>query len=261
MDLHIMKSRLKRGGKIFLANVFSIFSKKENKNKPVSLLADIHSHLLPGLDDGVKDFDEALTLIKRLINLGYKKLVTTPHIMSDTYRNDASTIQAKMKELILFLTENKIDIKIEAAAEYYLDTWLINEVNENKPLLTFGDNYLLFEMNYMTEPYQLKDFIFKAMTQGYKPVLAHPERYQFMTLEKAEDLYHRGVLLQLNILSFIDYYSKPVRLLANQMVEQKWVSFLGSDCHHLRHVTFLEEAIKNKYFKKALTLPLLNNQL
>jgi len=242
-------------------NVFSFFSKKEAKYNSVSLLADIHSHLLPGLDDGVKDFEEALTLIKRLRDVGYRKLVTTPHIMSDTYRNDPATIQGRLKELILFLAENGIDIKIEAAAEYYLDTWLINEVNENKPLLTFGDNYLLFEMNYMTEPYQLKDFIFKITTQGYKPVLAHPERYQFMTLEKAEDLHHRGVLLQLNILSFIDYYSKPVRQFANQLVDQGWVNFLGSDCHNLRHATLLEEAVKNKYFKKALALPLLNNHL
>jgi len=242
-------------------NVLSFFSKKEIKNKTVSLLTDIHSHLLPGLDDGVKDFDEALTLIKRLGDIGYKKLVTTPHIMSDTYRNNPAIIQGKLKELILYLTENGIDTKIEAAAEYYLDTWLINEVNENKPLLTFGDNYLLFEMNYMTEPYQLKDFIFKITTQGYKPVLAHPERYQFMTLEKAEDLHHRGVLMQLNILSFIDYYSKPVRQLANQLVDKGWVNFLGSDCHNLRHATYLEEAVKNKYFKKALALPLLNNQL
>jgi len=241
--------------------VFSIFSKKGNKSKTVSLIADIHSHLLPGLDDGVKDFDEALTLIKRLKDVGYQKLVTTPHIMSDTYRNDPATIQGRLKELVLHLAENKIDIKIEAAAEYYLDTWLINQASENKPLLTFGDNYLLFEMNYMTEPYQLKDFIFKIVTQGYKPVLAHPERYQFMTLEKAEDLHHRGVLFQLNILSFIDYYSKLVRQLANRLVDKGWVNFLGSDCHHLRHAVFLEEAVKNKYFKKALALPLLNNQL
>jgi len=116
-------------------------------------------------------------------------------------------------------------------------------------------------MNYMTEPYQLKDFIFKIITQGYKPVLAHPERYQFMTLEKAEDLHHRGVLLQLNILSFIDYYSKPVRQMANQLVDQGWVNFLGSDCHNIRHATLLTEAFSNKHFKKALALPLLNNLL
>jgi protein-tyrosine phosphatase len=240
--------------------VFSFLPKK-NKYNTVSFLTDIHSHLLPGLDDGVKDFDEALIVVKRLKDIGYKKLVTTPHIMSDTYQNTPEIIQNRLKEVNLFLSENKIDIKIEAAAEYYFDTWLMSEVNGEKRLLTFGDNYLLFEMNYMTEPYQLNDFIFKVTTQGYRPVLAHPERYQFMTVEKAEDVHNRGVLLQLNILSFIDYYSKPVRQLANQLVEKGLVNFLGSDCHHLRHAVLLEEALKNKYFKKALALPLLNNYL
>lgn len=240
--------------------MFSFFSKRGSPN-PAALLSDIHSHLLPGIDDGVRDFEEALQVVSQLKDLGYQKLVTTPHIMSDTYRNDAAIIGGRLKELMLFLSENRIEIKIEAAAEYYFDTWLINEVNEGRPLLTFGDHYLLFEMNYMTEPYQLNDFIFKVTTAGYKPVLAHPERYQFMTAEKAEDLHHRGVLLQVNILSFMDYYSKPVRQMANHLVERGWVNFLGSDCHNLRHATLLREAIKNKYFKRAMALPLLNNQL
>jgi protein-tyrosine phosphatase len=240
--------------------VFSFFSNKKETYQTL-LRADIHSHLLPGLDDGVVDFDDALRVIKKMHELGYQKLVTTPHIMSDTYRNNATIIHARLRELNQFLSENRINIIVEAAAEYYFDTWLLNEVNENKSLLTFGDNYLLFEMNYMTEPYQLKDFIFKVITNGYKPVLAHPERYQFMTIEKAEDLHNRGVLLQLNILSFIDFYSKPVRQMAQQIVDQGWVDFLGSDCHNMRHATLLHEAIKNKYVKKALALPLLNNQL
>ena len=179
----------------------------------------------------------------------------------ERYASERATIRGRLSELISFLSENEMDIKVEAAAEYYFDAWLMNEVNENQPLLTFGNNYLLFEMNYMTEPYQLNDFIFKVTTNGYKPVLAHPERYQFMTLEKAEDLHHRGVLLQVNILSFIDYYSKPVRQLANHLVDRRWVNFLGSDCHNLRHAALLNEALKNKYVKKAMDLPLLNNHL
>ncbi|HLZ17336.1 MAG TPA: CpsB/CapC family capsule biosynthesis tyrosine phosphatase [Cyclobacteriaceae bacterium] len=234
---------------------------KKTKKEPVPLLTDIHSHLLPGLDDGVADFDEALSVILELRNRGYRKLVTTPHVMSDTYRNDAAGILGKLRELNQFLAQNQVNVSVEAAAEYYFDGWLFNEVEENRPLLTFGDRYLLFEMNYMTEPYQLKEFVFRATTNGYKPVLAHPERYQFMTLEKAEDLYNRGVLLQLNMLSFLDFYSKPVRQLAQQLVDRGWVNFLGSDCHNLRHASLLNEAFKNKYVRKALTLPLLNHQL
>ena len=240
--------------------MFSFFF-RNTKQKPVPLLTDIHSHLLPGLDDGVADFDEALAVIQELRERGYQKLVTTPHIMSDTYRNDATIIQGRLKELNQFLGENRVDVTLEAAAEYYFDGWFFNEVNENKPLLTFGNGYLLFEMNYMTEPYQLKEFVFKATTNGYRPVLAHPERYQFMTLEKAEDLRDRGVLMQLNMLSFLDFYSKPVRQIAQQFVDRGWVDFLGSDCHHLRHAVLLKEAFKNKYVRKALALPLHNHQL
>ena len=250
----------RQAGENFSIDVFSFFFNKAKKNTS-PFLADIHSHLLPGLDDGVNDFEEALHVICQLQEAGYKKLVTTPHIMSDTYRNEPGIIRERLKELNQFLIENKIEVTIEAAAEYYLDTWLINEVNEGNPLLTFGENYVLFEMNYMTEPYQLKDFIFKLSTLGYRPVLAHPERYQFMTLEKAEDLRHRGVLLQLNILSFIDFYSKPVRQMAQQLVKHGLVDFLGSDCHNLRHASLLGKAFKNSYFKKALELPLLNNCL
>ncbi len=239
--------------------MFSFF--KKSKNKSIPLLADIHSHLLPAIDDGVKDFDEALDVVRGLQELGYQKLITTPHIMSHTYRNDALIIRTRLTELNQFLTENSVAITIEAAAEYYLDSWLINEVNDGRPLLTFGKNYLLFEMNYMTEPYQINDFIFKVTTDGYRPVLAHPERYQFMTLERAEDLRNRGVLMQVNILSFLDYYSKPVRKIAGQLVDRGWVDFLGSDCHNMRHAFLLRHAFKNTYVKKALELPLLNNSL
>lgn len=240
--------------------MLSFFQKKTSK-KEYGLTADIHSHLLPGLDDGVKTFDESVAIIRQFQAAGYTKLVTTPHIMSDTYRNEPRAIMAKLNELRAVLARQDIPMQIDAAAEYYLDSSLIHQVEANVPLLTFGGRYVLFEMNYMTEPYQLKDFIFKLITQGYKPVLAHPERYQFMTLDKAEDLYHRGVLLQINLLSFVDYYSKDVRVLANQIVDQGWVSFLGSDCHHVRHSDLLSAVQKNKYFKKALALPLLNNQL
>jgi tyrosine-protein phosphatase YwqE len=240
--------------------VFSFFQKK--KSTPATALnVDIHSHLLPGIDDGVKSFDESLKVIRQFADAGYKRLITTPHIMSDTYRNEPTGIHAKLSELHQHLAVNKIPVTVEAAAEYYLDSSLIHQVEANSPLMTFGDRYFLFEMNYMTEPYQLKDFIFKLITQGYRPVLAHPERYQFMTLEKAEDLHNRGVLMQLNLLSFIDYYSRPVRQLANQFVDRGWVDLLGSDCHNQRHSGLLKEVQKNKYFRKALELPLLNNKL
>ncbi len=239
--------------------MFSFFNRKSKESLPLG--TDIHSHLLAGIDDGVQSLEEAEAIIIEFQKLGYNKLITTPHIMSDRYHNDPGIIREKLKELQLHLSNRKIEMQIEAGAEYYLDEVLFNQVDTDQDLLTFGDRYFLFETNYLSEPYQFKEFVFKLTTQGYKPVLAHPERYHFMTMEKAEDYRNRGVLLQVNILSLLGYYSKPVQSLAYKLVDKGWVDLLGSDCHHQTHIKSLALASKNKYFKKALDLPLLNRTL
>jgi protein-tyrosine phosphatase len=122
---------------------------------------------------------------------------------------------------------------------------------------------LLFETNFLNEPFNMKEFIFLATTKGYKPVLAHPERYLYLqnNLDKAKDLLDRGVLFQINISSITGFYSKIVQTTANKLIDRGWVHLLGSDCHHLQHARLVEEAQGLKYFQKALSLPLLNNSL
>jgi tyrosine-protein phosphatase YwqE len=181
--------------------------------------------------------------------------------MSDSYRNTTEGIISKQNELNTFLKKSNISFEVNAAAEYYLDEVLLERIESGYPLLTFGKNYLLFETNYLTEPYILKDFIFRATTKGYLPVLAHPERYHFMTLAKAEDLVDRGVLLQANLLSLCGYYAKPIQRMVEKLIEKKWIHFLGSDCHNLEHATKLADAFRSKAGKKALDLPLLNYTL
>ncbi len=239
--------------------MISFFKPKKKNYTP--LLTDLHSHLLPELDDGVKSWEESLELIKRFSALGYKKLITTPHINSEYYRNEPDTIKARLAELSERIQQEKIDLTVEAAAEYYLDEELLRKVQTKEPLLTFGKSYLLFETNFLTEPYQLRDFIFQVITQGYKPILAHPERYAYMTLEKANEMRDRGVLLQTNTLSILGYYAKPIQQLAGKLIEQGLVDILGSDCHNPIHMSVLEKAMENKYYRKALELPLLNNSL
>ncbi len=235
------------------------FFKKKSESISQVIKTDMHSHLLAGLDDGVKTHEEALLLIQNFSRLGYKKIITTPHIMSDYYRNEPEQIIAKLRELNQVLKENQIPITVEAAAEYYLDESLIDKINEQEKLLTFGSNYLLFETNFFSEPFQLNEFIFSAITHGYKPILAHPERYQYMTLNKAEELKDRGVLLQLNIPSIVGYYGKPVERMAIKLIEAGWIDLIGSDCHNQLQFNALEDAFKNKNFKKVLDLRLLNN--
>jgi protein-tyrosine phosphatase len=240
--------------------VFSFFtSKKEKEFLPIG--TDIHSHLLAGIDDGVKSLEEAETIILAFQNLGYKKMITTPHIMSDYYRNNPDIIRSKLKELQVHLSAKNIDMQVQAAAEYYLDEHFLKQIETGQELLTFGSGYLLFETNYLSEPFQLKDFVFKITTDGYKPVLAHPERYEYMTLEKAEDLRDRGVLFQINIMSLLGHYSKPIQTMAYKLIDKGCIDFLGSDCHNSAHAKIVAQASKNKYFKKALDLPLLNRMI
>lgn len=241
--------------------MFNWFKRKAAKT--ISLTTDVHSHLLPGLDDGVKSFEEAEEIILQFQQLGYKKIITTPHVMQDHFKNTSENIQLKLDELQAYLQEKEIKIQVEAAAEYYLDEQLMLWLDNNTRLLTFGNNYLLFETNFLSEPLNLKEFIFMATTRGYKPVLAHPERYLYLqnNLEKIEDLLNRGVLFQLNISSITGYYSKAVKRMSHVLINKGYVHMLGSDCHLLQHMQLMKKVQNSPYFQKALSLPLLNNTL
>lgn len=243
--------------------MFSWLKKREILKSVTPLVTDIHSHLLPGLDDGVQSLEQSEEILRLFIDLGYKKIITTPHVMADAYRNTYEGILKKLDELNQYLLSKHLSIEVKAAAEYYLDEQLMSLLQNDKPLLTFGDNYLLFETNFLTQPFNLNEFIFLAITKGYKPVLAHPERYLYLqnNFNQLQDLLERGVLFQINISSITGYYSKVIQAATYKMVDLKWVHMLGSDCHHLQHARLVQTAQQMKYYQKAISLPLLNNSL
>jgi tyrosine-protein phosphatase YwqE len=232
--------------------------------EPVILsTTDIHSHLLPGIDDGVTDLDEALEVIKGFANLGYRKLITTPHIMADFYKNTPEIIKDKLKLVQNALSEQQINIELQAAAEYYLDEHFLTLIEADSPLLTFGKNYVLFETSFISKPLYLKEVIFKLQTNGYSPVLAHPERYLYLHDDKTllQEIYDSGVLLQLNLSSIDGYYSKQVRNMARYLINNKMISLFGSDCHNSRQLIAFEHALKNNFMDSLRENTLLNNKL
>jgi protein-tyrosine phosphatase len=239
--------------------VLSFFSKKTRLSQ-FPFGTDIHSHLLPGIDDGVATVEESEEVIRHLMSLGFARFVTTPHI-NEIYKNTPDTIHQAHAKLLAHLGEQGLQVPVEVAAEYYLDDKLMGALEQDEPLLTFGLKHLLFETNFLAEPYFLKDFLFKSISQGYRPLMAHPERYHFMTLGKAEDLRGRGVLFQVNLLSLTGYYSPPIRKMAERLIEKGWVDFLGSDCHNMFHAQALKDVLSTRAFKKALDLELFNNRL
>lgn len=242
--------------------MFNWFNKTETTHQLSPLTVDMHSHLLPGIDDGAKTLEDSENIIRKLMELGFTKLITSPHV-HELYRNSHQTILGKLNALRSYLKEKKINIQLETIAEYSLDEWLMHRVEEQSPLLTFHKKHLLFETNFFAEPLVLNDFIFKISSQGYIPVLAHPERYMYLlnNVPRIEDLLARGVLFQINSTSLAGLYGPVVEKLAKFLVDQKFVHLVGSDCHTLYQADMLQKALKTKHYYKALSLPLLNYSL
>ncbi len=227
------------------------FSKKKKEEELESLdfsilRTDIHSHFIPGIDDGSPDMETSISLIKEMHKLGFEKVITTPHVMSDFYKNSSETILKGLADICSELKVQNINMEIEAAAEYYIDYDFEQKIGKEK-FLTFGDDYILVELSFMEAPKNLFDIIFKLQLEGYKVVLAHPERYAFFTMKDYEELVNRGVFLQVNWLSIIGYYSPQIEQKTKVLIDAEMVSFIGSDCHNMNHA----ELYKKCQTKKA----------
>lgn len=227
------------------------------------LEVDMHSHLIPGIDDGSKTLEESITLIKRLKGYGFRKLITTPHIMSEFYKNTPEIIQIGLSELKLALAKEEIDIEIHAAAEYYIDEIFLEKVQQGQKLLTISSNYVLVETGFISKPQMLLEILFEMEMQGYKPILAHPERYQYLVQDKklVNDLIDRDIYFQMNLLSVTGFYSKQIKTFAELLIDEKKVKLLGTDCHNERYLDMLETLPRTKYFDKLKQLELLNLRL
>lgn len=229
--------------------MFKLFARKP---KPVDgplfapLQADVHSHLLFGIDDGAQTTADSLALIQGLANLGYRKLVTTPHIHPQ-YPNTPEVIRQRLADVQQLLRQQHIDLELEAAAEYYLDEQFLAALEAND-LLSFGgaNNYLLVETSHINRLANLPTIVGRIRQAGYNPVLAHPERYRYAWAKGGlgyfQELREAGLLMQVNLNSFTDVYGDQVRSMAEQLVEANLVHFLGSDTHFGRHVERLRVA-------------------
>ena len=209
------------------------------------LKTDIHSHFIPGIDDGSPDMETSILLIKKMQELGYSRVITTPHVMSDFYKNSSETILKGLAAVRSELKLQNINMDINAAAEYYLDFDFEQKIGKEK-FLTFGDNYILVELSFMQVPNNLFDIVFKLQMEGYKVVLAHPERYGYYNQEDYDNLIIRGVLLQINLLSLIGYYSPQIQQKAKELIAKNQVSFVGTDCHNMNHAELYEKCQTKK---------------
>ena len=235
--------------------MFSFFKRQKQQTlSDLSILQiDMHSHLIPGVDDGAPDLETAIDLVQQLINLGYKELITTPHIMADLYPNTSKILLEGLDQLRTGLRVAGIEIPIYIAAEYLLDEGFESKLNENK-LLTIKDNIVLVEMSFVAPPPNLNSLLFNLQTKGYKPIMAHPERYMYLHNDFSlyEKLRNRGCYFQLNLLSLSGYYGKAVRQIALKLLKANMVEFIGTDVHNHRHIEEIQKALTSKKFVKLL---------
>lgn len=225
------------------------------------LKTDMHSHLIPLIDDGSQSEKESIQIISELKNLGFSKIITTPHTMSDYYKNTPEIIKNGENQVLEELKRANLEIEFNSASEYYVDYDFRQQIVKNS-LLTFGSKYLLIEFPFVDEPRDIDDIIFQLQLSGYNVVLAHPERYLYYTNKDLKKFSEKGVLLQLNLLSITGYYSDQVRKNAENLIKDDLISFVGTDCHNMNQAIKLRECFTNPLWHQlSQSEKLLNNTL
>ena len=223
-----------------------------------ALAVDMHSHLIPGVDDGAKDVENSVHLISGLKELGFSELITTPHTLQDIHPNTRETLTASFN---LLTGKVPSGIKLALSSEYYLDEQFSNQLQENA-LMPLPGNRLLIEFSQISRPHDLEQQIFEIGLQGYQIILAHPERYLFF--HKHFDYFTRlkemGVELQVNALSLTEHYGKHIKVIAEKLIEKEMIDFMGTDLHHTKHLEALKQVPLSKHFTRLVDSGLLKNQ-
>lgn len=243
--------------------MFSIFTKKQ-PNVDLSWLAvDIHSHILPALDDGAPDMQASLSFLKFMESIGFQKLIFTPHISSEFYPNTPTIIANAFWGLQTELQAQPCGMELSYAAEYLLDCEFL-ALMESGTMLCLKDQYLLLEFSFIAELKNAVAFIERVKDRGYIPVLAHPERYRYYArnIDIYKQLHKAGCLFQCNILSFTGYYGRTALQTAQELIKYKLVDLLGSDLHHKKHQDTLFAYLQSgKFYKQLASVGIKNREL
>ncbi|MDQ3278993.1 MAG: hypothetical protein M3Q06_11750 [Bacteroidota bacterium] len=226
------------------------FGRKKKESAPLDLRwlhTDMHSHILPGIDDGSPDVETSIQLIKGLQSMGYQKFIATPHIFWEIHPNTPERITESLANLREGLQEHGMEIDLHAAAEYYIDEHFEGLLQNKTPLLTISENKVLVEFSMVTAPLELQRVIFDLQIAGYQPVIAHPERYTYLLFRKElfDELKEAGCMFQLNLLSLTGYYGRQVQDLAEYLCKKEYYDLAGTDLHHERHLESLQKLSGN----------------
>jgi protein-tyrosine phosphatase len=253
-----------------------MFRKAINAYPDLSVIGtDLHSHLLPGLDDGAATLEDSLEMIAMMRNLGYRKLITTPHVVAAYYPNTRERIEGQMyalREEVELVEEVEmvervgapggrppesqppVGIVIEVSGEYHLDKGFLGLLERGEVIPFGAERYILIEFPWRVYPVRLGEILSEIDRSGFTPILAHPERvpYLAMKFKSYEALKEMGLLFQMNLCSLTGLYGWPIRMVAEKLIGAGMVEVVGSDAHHQAQVRELAKVTQNKHFDKLV---------
>lgn len=245
--------------------LFGLFNKnKKSEPQKLCFSTDIHSHILPGIDDGSPNTEVSLILIEAMQRWGIKNIIATPHVTEETFENTPETIGAAHARLRDSMKKSGVDIPISYSAEYRLDS-KFKEIMENGTLIKMPNDYLLIENSFVQPALDLKSTIFELQLKEIKPILAHPERYNYYQRKRQSyaELFEQGCEFQVNLLSLCGYHGEREKETALWLINQGYVSFLGTDLHHFGHIEAINNYLTTKEYANiaAQLEPILKNDL
>ena len=229
--------------------IFNLFKSKPTLKELIpNGFVDIHSHILPGIDDGAKNISESLLLISKMKKMGFSKIIGTPHTYPGLYNNSNESIK---KSYDLVKKEINENIQVDYASEYLLDKSLVEKIKNNS-ILCLKNNFILIELPFIDMPLNTYEIIFEIRTNGYIPVLAHPERnrYIFNNFKEFYKLKNAGCMFQLNLFSLLGYYGKDILDISKKLLNQELIDFTASDVHNKKQIIMFENQILLKNCKK-----------
>lgn len=212
---------------------------------------DIHSHVVPGIDDGSPSVERSVELVGRMKEWGLEKLIVTPHVTQDTFENTPEIIEEAYGNLRRGLDEAGVDVEMDHSAEYRIDEMFVEQLEAGMVRRLHGE-FLLVENSYIQEAYNLDQILFSISMKGFRPILAHPERYMYYygNQNRYDELHGKGILFQVNLLSLAGFYGKEPKKIAEMLIDKGYVDFLGTDLHRRTHADVITKYLGSKDYRR-----------
>lgn len=234
--------------------MFNIFHRKK-ENSQLFYSTDVHCHILPGVDHGSQNVEQSIEMLRAERDMGITRVILTSHVTAETFENTPDTLRPAFEILkqAVAQTEDISHMQLYLSAEYRMDEFWDKQYTLGNQIAMPG-NYILMENSFHQELLGLDELLFDLKVKGYKPILAHPERYIYYAQRKQrlEQLHNTGTKFQVNLLSLAGYFGQHCRETALWLVKHGMVDMLGSDMHGMEHVKVIQDYINSKEWRKLV---------